>query len=1134
MPHYFTASNASDISFKTNDISNLLPEPEKVPGRGPETENDLTKWKIEELGQQIFMIGVKYPVEKQSIGGQPYEPYPEEAVEEMLPYIEELGKRCKGYLDNPEYGAEKRPVLNAYLRSVQLNADMCQKGIDFARILNEHSQAGHVATLQLMDNVVPKVEGLSTEERKNTLDAYENKVKEAPFFDLIHKGLDHMEIAGEYEIARQDEKHPMTVSERTAFEERDKNKLTEIHEGIGKVYQCLEDPDFKLEDYPYMDTKTVQNLKETRGLPSAKSHALRERALLLGGEHIEDYQKVYELDHLMTSIGNDAERLYNILPDAKLQTNEKMIEWMTLLDQVKEQSKDLDTQPDKLGRIKENLAKEGVTLDGYRLGMQEKLLEGAAELKADPALSDTERKFFEDVEKKLTDAKKETTVPRAEIEKAKEIIGESAKKETAEILADKKEDLELDRELLENGYVMPEHVQLSETTELLTNTDTVFMMGPITKMGAVLGKKNNWDYVKDMAKLDMSEQGENGIYQYYAGGAGYGRQYCEAVVDDVSGEVIHPAQEVRTLLQDMNRDVRDAKKATPTANKLQRAMQNYAECLSREALEQKEPVVERGKDGMMFTANGLWASLTMPGTRKNLSWPETEKLDAKFGIGTIMQDCVSMHEIFRSSMQRETAGRVDAAKEQKERELYGKLLDRVEKTAMKICNTPEEERQQSAGLFDSSEKKGIGLDLFGERGVKVQAMSARGYREGLNKGWPIHELPVYSAMKNYLSKCEDELQLIDPELAAGMKASLDTLQEKMKKDISGLDEKEKADFFKGLSDGAYDLNRQREELMKNPAVSEEAKKELSRYAVKNLASDGREVCKEALPDILTQAAQNSMKRAVTLGQARPQELGRLQTKAQKNALEDATLMMNRTAEAYTYVAKAQFKYRQMYKELQSLKKKGEKNSEYFQNMENALKTLAGMDGTKTPAQLNEAYKAMEDVAQTYVDKRSGFFSAWSSNGKNRKNLASRLVEEAKQDRKALRTMVRQNDELPEVKGETMHQAAVRNARNGIRGRLYEHESLQSQLLRYSNAVEQYTPPKMTMENTMEKQKDAGALNAMKQKQADKEKATQKAQEAQKKESKTEAKTETKKNAEKEVRSESKNAPAKQQNGKSAK
>ena len=1114
MPHYFTASDASMIASQAGDIANLLPEPENVPGRSPETEKDLSKWKIEELAQQMFMIGVQHPVQKQKIDGQSYEPYPEKAVEEMLPYIEELGKRCRGYLDNPEYGAEKRPVLNAYLKNVGIKTEMCEKGVNFDRTLIDHGMAGQVATLQLMDTVLPKVDKLSAEERKNTLDAYEKKAKEGPFFDLIHNGLDQMQITGEYEAARLDEKHPMTVSERAGFEERAKNKLTEIHEGIQKIYQCLDDEKFKLEDYPYMNTKTVQNLKESRGLPNAKTCALRERALLEGGDHMEDYRKTYHMNHLVASIENDAEKMYKVLPDAKLQTNEKVMEWMTLLDQVKDQGRDLDTQPDKISKIKEDLAKQGITMNAYIQGMQEKLMEGAAELKADPTISEAERQFFAYAETRLAEEKKDHGVSKAETEKAKDYISTRAKKETAEILESKKADLELDRELTENGYGMPERWQPQESTELMTEMDITNLVGATVKMKGIIGEKGARYVGEFTTKMNHSELGQNGTFQYYGIGNGFVRQYSEAAMDELTGEVIHPAEEMRTLLQDMNRDARQAMTETPSGNKLQRAMQGYVESLTREALDHKEPIIDRGKDAFQSYANGMWANITEPGEGRNLKWPEAERLDAKFGFGTIMQDCVTLHEINRSSTQRETAGIVDAAKEQKERELYGKLLDRVEKNAQKILDTPEADRPEIAGLFDATNQKNAKIDIFEDRGVKIVVNTAKDYREGLKNGWPIHELPLHSAVKHYAELYERAMNLMDPEMAAGMKKSVDALKETLNRDIGGLNEKEKSDFFKGLSESVTDINRQKAEMMQNPVISQEAMSKLSHSGVKTGNGTGRDISNGILPDALVQAAQNSMKRAVTMGQARPQELAGLQTEMQRNSLEDATLMMNRTGEAYSFVAKAQFKYQQMYKELQSLKKSGEKNSEYFQNMEKALKTLSGMDGKKSPAQLTEAYRAMEDAAQTYVDKRSGFFSAWSKNGKDRRSFASRLAEQACQDRKELQSMVQRDDRLPNVPGQDGYLEAIRSARNGVRGPLNEHESLESQLLRYSNAVEQFTPPKMAMENNMQKQKDTGALNAIKQKQpdkqAEKEKAAQKAQEAQKKETQKEAKKEVKK------------------------
>ena len=266
MPYYLTASNVSGMAMRVTEIMALLPEKENVPGRSPETENDLSKWTMEELSQELFMQSVQHPAEKEILdgGSGTIEPMSPEAAELCKPYMQELGRRCQEYLKNPEYSAEKRPALNAYLRESAMEAQMADAGIDFDRIIHQNSTAGHYASRQLMDTISPNTKGMNEQQRRETLDAYEQKIKEGPFFDLIHKGLDHTQTAGEYQIALQDKEHPMTEESRKAFETKLKDQLAQLQQGIGKAMDCLNSDEFKLEDYPYMNKKTVENLKETR------------------------------------------------------------------------------------------------------------------------------------------------------------------------------------------------------------------------------------------------------------------------------------------------------------------------------------------------------------------------------------------------------------------------------------------------------------------------------------------------------------------------------------------------------------------------------------------------------------------------------------------------------------------------------------------------------------------------------------------------------------------------------------------------------------------------------------------------------------------------------------------------------
>ena len=607
--------------------------------------------------------------------------------------------------------------------------------------------------------------------------------------------------------------------------------------------------------------------------------------------------------------------------------------------------------------------------------------------------------------------------------------------------------------------------------------------------GVLQDPKKGTKYMEFSSVAGMSGLGDKNAYNYFGKLGNMQAQAfqdtAERELDEGGVEIVHPNREMKKMLADMNRDVREKKQQVPEANKLQHAMLNYVESFSREALEQKEPGTNRGKDAMGKFANSLWANITEPGTGKNVNWAEAEKINQQFGLGTLMQDCVSLHEIFRANAQRDGAGQVDPAKEQKERELYGKLLDRVSKTADKIINTPEEKRGEITGLFDSTNAGNAALDIFGDRGVGVAKNTAEGYKRGLEHGWPISELPVYTALEHFAEQCKRGHDLAGAELdnsdstLNGLRRGYEALQKSLDKDISGMNDKEKSDFFRELSNQAANLEESRKKMAeygKTGKLSPEIKKIFDSDAVSTGYGGGNAVKTEGLEDILTGVAQNSMKRAVTQGQAQPQELAGLMTKAQKNALEDATLMMNRSGDAYNHATRRQYDYQQMLEELKSLKKEGKSNSDYFDNMEKALQTLSGMNGKNSPKDLVSAYDTLQEAAQTYYDERGGLFSSWRDNGKKRRDLAGRLAEQARADKEAMQGFMNQSDPLSKNDGMTQYQKDVVDLRNEQRGKLNPNESLESQMVRYNDIVAKNTPQKS--ENTKQRKRVEGGLQGL--------------------------------------------------------
>ena len=384
MPHYLTQGRLADVVTNIDFIMQLMPEKEQVPGRNADNGSDLSKWSMQELAQECFMTMAQSQAKTEeltSVEGR-MEPYAPEDVEKILPMLEEINKRCKGYLENPDYSAENRPVLNAYLKDTQMSAEMTLSGIDFDRTIHQQAKGSYLATRMLMDTVMPKTAGMDEAQRRETLDKYEKGVKDGPYFELIHAGLDQMHLAGEYEIARQDTQHPMTGEARQGFEQRMKDSQGNLAAKYDNVLKDLSKSTFNVEKYPYMSKKAVENMKESRGLKSGVDRMDREHALLVAGEKIESYPAVFAVERYADIADNELKNLkINRIPG--LQEKEELADLTATIAQAQELGNGTGRNPDKLKALKEDLEKNGTTLQAYTRALQERMNRQAQDLAKD-------------------------------------------------------------------------------------------------------------------------------------------------------------------------------------------------------------------------------------------------------------------------------------------------------------------------------------------------------------------------------------------------------------------------------------------------------------------------------------------------------------------------------------------------------------------------------------------------------------------------------------------------------------------------------------------------------------------------------------------------------------------------------
>ncbi len=1064
MPHYLTQGRLSDIVTNIDFIKQLLPEKENVPGRA-NNESDLSKWSMDELAMECFSIMVQSKVQTEeltSVEGV-MQPYPPEEVEKILPMLEELDKRCKGYLENPDYSAEKRPVLNAYLKDTQLSTEMTLSGVDFDRMIHLQAKGGFVATRMLMDVVAPKTAGMDDAQRKEALDQYEKNVKEGPYFDLIHAGLDNMRLAGQYEIARQDSKNPMTEETKQDFTQRMRDSQDDLQTKYENVLSDVYKSSFDLEKHPYMNKKTVDNLKESRGLKTGVDRTVREKALLIAGENIEAFPTIFAVEQYANAFENELKNL-GISSIPGQQEKEELADLIATIRQAQELGFGTDSNPEKLKNLKEDLEKNGTTLQAYTRALQERmnrqaqaLLEGASEKEA---------KAFEMLIKRTSaEGHFDPNVTLQDITNAERYIGER----NMDIIQKNREDEKLDRELEANGYGVPQNWKAPEdAAEPMSYSSGIFLEGAMTKHAGITNGKLGADTSKKYFELSYMVRNLEDVPMYmpYGGGITTTTNYYPRVVETEDGKVIHAEKEWRDMLKHTNQTVREVLNTVPKDSKLQRAMLNYMESVTREALDPKGQESNNGKDALMSIANGFFANITEPGQGRNLNWADTEKLDQKYKFSELIQDCVTIHEIGRNSSQRHRNGIVDPEKEQKERELTYRLLDRLEKNAETLMNLPEAEQKGLSGLFDKTNQTNLHLDILGKRGtVPSIKQTAAAYRTALDKGWPLQEASLYIGLNQYLVMGRDKMQFFSEEQKGDYSRRLDQLEEVLQKDVSKLDEKGKADHFHNLSQIMTEVVTEHKKMKADHKLDGEQLTEWQTLrSTKCGHGGGKSVLIEALPDILDEAAQNMMKRAVSLGQAQPKDVTALQTKLQKNQLEDATLMLNRTGDAYKRAAQSQFFYQEMLTELQSLKKEGREDSDYFKDMENALKTVAGMNGKNTPKELLEAYEVLEDAAANYKEHRSGIhiFSSWRENGKKRRDLSERLTEMAKADREAMSDTIQRSDPIkkPDHKM-SEYEENIYELRNANRGKVHMLEPLESQMLRWNSLTELNKMPKLT-------------------------------------------------------------------------
>ena len=1067
MPHYLTQGRLADVVTNIDFIMQLMPEKEQVPGRNADNGSDLSKWSMQELAQECFMTMAQSQVKTEeltSVEGR-MEPYAPEDVEKILPMLEEINKRCKGYLENPDYSAENRPVLNAYLKDTQMSAEMTLSGIDFDRTIHQQAKGSYLATRMLMDTVMPKTAGMDEAQRRETLDKYEKGVKDGPYFELIHAGLDQMHLAGEYEIARQDTQHPMTGEARQGFEQRMKDSQGNLAAKYDNVLKDLSKSTFNVEKYPYMSKKAVENMKESRGLKSGVDRMDREHALLVAGEKIESYPAVFAVERYADIADNELKNLkINRIPG--LQEKEELADLTATIAQAQELGNGTGRNPDKLKALKEDLEKNGTTLQAYTRALQERMNRQAQDLAKDAP--ENEAKAFGTIVKRTSaTGHYDPNVTPEQLANAERLIAER----NAQMIQRNRADQALDRDIQANGFGVPQDWKAPEdAAEPMSYTAGVYLEGAMTKHRGItngkLGSEIN-DKYQELNGLVRNLE-EQSMYMPFTAGVSATTSYFPRAVENDEGTVINAEKEWRDLLQKTNQTVRDVEKTLAPDSKLQRSMLNYMESLTREALDPKGPEMNNSKDAMMGMANAFYANITEPGQGRNLNWEDTEKLDRKYKFGEMMQDCITMHEIGRTGAQRYQNGIVDPEKEQKERELAYRLLDRMTKDSEHLINLPEGEKKEIGGLFDQTNLGNTQLDIFGARGVApIVKKTAASYRDALDKGWPLQEASLYIGMGSYIGMGREKMALLNDEQKAAFSGCLDRLDTVLHKDISGLDEKGKAEHFRDLSQTMKEIGTEYRNLCERKDLSGAQRSEVLGLGATQCGHGcGKSIEIEALPDVLTGSAQNLMKRAVTLGQAQPKDVAGLQTEAQRDQLEDASLMLNRSGEAYTRAAQSKFAYQKMLTDLQALKKEGKTNSDYFNDMEKALKTVAGMDGKNSPKELMDAYKTLEEAASAYKEQRSGIhiFSSWRDNGKQRRDLAGHLAEMAKADREAMKGMVNRKDPLekPDHKM-SRYEEQIFEHRNNNRGKLNVNEPLESQMLRYNSLVDRNKLPKMTAE-----------------------------------------------------------------------
>ncbi|MBR1470375.1 MAG: hypothetical protein IJ600_01880 [Lachnospiraceae bacterium] len=1169
MPKYIEYGKLSDLLTNMNNLFALMPE--------TEDQKDSGEKSLEELQTELLQLYAGCKGERKTLeGGRVSVLLSEEEAEKVMPVIKAIGERCREYLNKPGYSAAERPVLNAYLRDFALEVDMMDAGLDLEAVWNRQGAAGYASHLTLMDLKMPDTKGMDPEWRREALDAYEKSAVDGPLLKLIHQGLDQMQLAGEYQIALDqaaENKTPLQQDVRDDFNTRMRQGNAVLEKDILAVEEFVRDKDEVLKkNLPYMNSTVVDNFHMSRGLATQKNLITRENALLDAGFSMEEYYDVFGMEASGKTISANFNQ-FRIPESIEQQTHPGMSQFMTMYFMAKDMMQGLEENPEKLKGLKETLKKDGISLPAYNQALHAEMLDLTGKLVEDKTLGEPEKKFIERCKTVLERDKGyfKKTVGKNALDQVRDKIRPEIQKRADEVFQAHHDPL--DDEVKQAGLGAPENWRAPDVQkEPLTLMDITNLMGAATKMAGILEDGKGSGFFERFTTA--GEYARNNIrtaYTYFNAAVISYRFEKTQQVENMDGELVevHPEQEMVSILKDMNSAASEKLKSLPETSHLQRTMLEYVEKKSREALDHDGMGIEQGKDAMEGYANGLWANITEPGHGKNLKWPEAEALNEKFGFHHLMKDSMDMHEIFVNSSKRSHAGISDPEKEKAERELYGKLLNRFEATAERILHSTEDEKKEIAGLFDATNAENTVVDLFGNRGVKLAANTARLYREGLDKGWPIHEIPTYAALHNYVSKIKEKTDGWEDVRLNAIKGRVAKLEEALEKgDILSLNEKEKADFFKGISDTLKEVNVERQavekafkprlqtlkmleadwptdkipktyadmlkyqETMQNelggmeggdlkdikdgiakldtalkehledirsldPVETEGYMAELSgiisginkeRGRLKeNVEVFGKEeiitgvgagnlVNLEALEDVLTLAAQNSMKSAVNQGLEHPEALQGLMTRQQKDSIEDAQIAANKATEAFKLVSERLADYKEMYKQLKGLKKEGHEDSEYFQDMEKALKGLAEMDaGKNTPQQFIDAFDTLQKASREYADQRGGFFSAWRSNGKQRKDLAEKLSVMAEADNGAFKGIVEKDDALENPESATKFQEKSMEVRDTTRGPLRLDEPLIDQLQHHVDAIERNRIPKMEdvrqkKENAAEKEK----------------------------------------------------------------